>query len=301
MNNASKQRIMIARSVAAIYAVHPDVGSIIVGGSAARTVAHELSDIDLGIFWNRLPTEEERNNLIPKVGGRLKRHVDNNLRFSSDNPRKEGLIEIIDLPPVDDFHVMEMDIEHETVEGTNQVLSQVIDQLDISLEKQELVSVIHDGIVLHGYNLVDQWRARSISYPQNYAEKMVAEHFSGIGLNLQEQIRWIKAKEWFYLYEGFLKIGRQLFLTLMGLNRKWVFTDNSNFKGWNTFADKLELKPEQFASRLGQAYQQRAPLAIQDLVTLSEEVLELIAVHMPTVDISTEGELMKRTKDNLNL
>jgi hypothetical protein len=67
-----------------------------------------------------------------------------------------------------------LDIEHETVAGTEMVLSEVVDQYDPSLEKQELLSVIDHGVVLHGHDLVNRWGKRPSAIPTNWLRRWSA-------------------------------------------------------------------------------------------------------------------------------
>jgi hypothetical protein len=302
MNEASKQRVEWAKSVAAVYADHSDVLAIILGGSTARGVAHEHSDIDLGLFWTQIASQKERIELMRRAGGKLDRCVENHLRFSVGNPRRQGCIEIITLKPTSAATPLRLDIEHETVVGTERVLLEVIDEYDPSLEKQELLSVIHDGIVLYGHDVVDRWREKAQRYPDELADKMVAQHFQGIGRSLLDQVHWVRTQDWFCLYEGFLGIGRRLLLILMGLNRVWALTDNPDFKGLKPFVDGLELQPDDFFDRLGQLLQSNAFIGIRGFADLSEEVVELIEAHMPTVDTSSEREMLNQVRgDSLHM
>jgi hypothetical protein len=300
LNKTSQQGVERAKSVARIYANHPDVQVIILGGSTARGVANENSDIDLGLFWTQIASVRERDDLMRQAGGQLNRRVENHLRYSHGNPRTDGCIEIIDLRSTADRPRLRLDLEHETVAGTEQVLLQVLDDGDLSLEKQELLSVIQTGIVLHCPDVVDHWQEKAKKYPDELAYKMVTEHISGIGESLIEQVHWVSTQDWFYLYEGFLNIERRLLLTLMGLNRVWAFTDNPDFKGLKLFVDELELKPDDFVDQLGQVLQSDASAGIRGLVALSEEVLELIDVHMPTVDTHSEREMLGKVIHKIN-
>ena len=208
-------------------------------------------------------------------------------------------METIDLKPTSGTPLLRLDIEHETVVGTERVLSEVVDQYDPSLEKQELLSVIQHGIVLCGHNVVDRWREKAQSYPDELANKMVTQHLLGIGTSLLAQFHWVRTQDWFCLYEGFLDIGRRLLLTLMGLNRVWAFTDNSDFKGLKSFADGFEWQPDHFVDRLGQLLQSDALVGIRGFVDLSEEALDLVEAHMPTVDTSGERELLKQVRHRI--
>jgi len=294
MNEASQQRIEWAKTVAAIYSRHPDVRAIILGGSAARGHASEESDIDLGIFWSQLGSERERNFLIRQFGGNLTRSVDNYHRFRSGNPRREGCIEIIDFSPPAATLQVRLDLEHGKVTGTEQVLRQVLDDGDLSLEKQELISVIQKGIPIYGHEIVNRWREISNRYPDELAHKMVAENITGIGDLLLTQLGWINTQDWFCLHEGFLDIGRCLLLSLMGLNRVWAFTDNPDFKGLKPSIEMLELKPPNFINRLGQALQTDASTAILRFATLSDDVLDLIETHLPAEDTLSERQVLKQ-------
>jgi predicted nucleotidyltransferase len=298
MNEASKLRIEQAKTVAAVYASHPDVRAIILGGSTARNTAHEHSDIDLGLFWTQVTSQKDRSDLMQRVGGKLVRCVENHLRYSVGNPRRQGCVEIVELKPTSVTPRLRLDIEHETVVAAERVLSEVIDDYDLSLEKQELLSVILGGLVIYGHELVDRWREKALIYPDELAQKMATQHFLGIGKGLLDQVHWARTEDWFCLYEGFLAIGRRLLLTLMGVNRVWAFTDNPDFKGLKPFIDGLELQPDRFADRLGQLLQSDAIDSIRGFVDLSEEVTILIETHLPTVDTLGERERLKEAWDS---
>jgi predicted nucleotidyltransferase len=294
MNKTSREKVDWAVSVARVYGGHPGVQAIILGGSTARGVATEHSDIDLGIFWTEIPPEQERGILIRQVGGTLSRLVDNHLRYSSGNPRRQGCIEIIELRPTSTMPPLVVDLEHETVAGTEQLLREVLEEHDPSLEKQELLSVIQYGIQLYGTELVGRWRKKSETYPDEIAYKMVSRNHSGIGRHLMAQFGRLEAQDWLSLYQGFLSIGQSLLLILMGLNRIWAFTDNTNFKGLKPFVEGLDLKPRDFVNRLGLALQTETACGIRDFAGLVADVLDLVEAQMPTVVTQGERELLRQ-------
>ncbi len=296
MNDPSRLRLERARSIAAVYAGHPDVRAIILGGSAARGVASADSDIDMGIFWQPLASPAERSALIDGAGGRLKRSVENELRYEAGNPRRKGRIEIIELAPSAGRPPMKLDIEHETVAGTEQVLIDVLEGHDASLEKQELLSVLSKGIPLYGSDLLGRWRQRCRQYPPEVARQMVLPNIIGIGERLMDQIHWADRQDWFCLYEGFLDIGRLLLLALMGLNRTWAFTDNPDFKGLKSFVEALDRKPADFLDRLDLLMQGDALSSIRDFTDLSEEVFDLIEAHMPGVETAAERRQLQQVR-----
>ena len=284
MNRASEQRLGRAKTVAAVYAGHPKVQAIVLAGSVARGTAHDASDIDLGIFWAQVASQEERTRLIEQIGGRLHRRVNNDIRYSEDNPRRQGCIEIVEIEPLSASHRLGVDLEHETVIGTERVLAQVIDAHDPSLEKHELLSVIQDGIALHGHDLVARWREKTGRYPDALAQAMVAQNLLGISGRLLDLVHPAGASDWFLFYQGLLNVGRRLLLALMALNRAWAFTDNPDFGGFGPVVEGFALKPERFTERLGESLQSEAFLAIRGLAALAEETLALAETHLPAVD-----------------
>lgn len=301
MNKPSKRRLEWARSVAAVYATHPDVKAIILGGSVGRGTANEGSDIDLGIFWSQVAPEEERLELVRQIDGGHQRTVDNLYRFPDGSLRRQGCIEIIELQPTADRPRIGLDAEHETVGGTELVIIDVIDEFDPALDKQELLSVIESGTVLYGHELAGRWREKMSRYPDEVAVKMVTKYLYGIGKQLQKLADWVQSEDWFCLYEGYLKIGRRLLLALMGLNRVWAFTDNHDFKGMKPFVDGFALQPDQFVDRIGRLMQSEAQAAIPGFVELSVEVFELVETHMSALDlvVAAERSLLSDGKKHL--
>ncbi len=296
-NAINLERVRIAESIAGIYAQHPDVWAILLGGSTARGTAGRHSDLDLGIFWTAIPASAERQALVRRLGGELTRTVDNSRRYPVDNPRRDGCLEMVELTTGNASQPIWLDLEHETVEGTRRVFSQVVKEGDISLEKQELLHVIQNGISLTGHDFIDAWRRKQLAYSDELAVKMVSHHFIGFGTRLVSQLRWVSTGDWFCLYEGFLRAGRSLLLTLMGLNREWAYTDNPNFKGMRDVVNGFEIQPNQFVPRLGRLFQSRPEAAVAGFVDLSREVLELIETHLPQIDLDGKREMLQKAEN----
>lgn len=299
MNDTSRILVERAKWLADVYASHPDVRVIILGGSAARGSAHEKSDIDLGLFWAAIPSQETLSALLQRAGGQLRRHVDNHHRYSAGNPRREGCIEIATLEPKSDSLQLDVDFEHETVKGTQAVLAQVLDDGDLSLEKQELLSVLSSGIILHGHGIAEGWQTSAQIYPDEIVYKMVSHYCVGIGKHLLDQMHWTHTEDWFCFYDGLLDVGRRIVLTLLGLNRVWAYTDNPNLKGLRSVTEGLSRKPAHLVDRLGWSLQGSPSAAIAGLTDLVEELLDLVEVHLPTMNVSDDRESLKRVRRSM--
>src|SRR6266702_1585037 len=58
-SEASRLLLALARRNARVYAAHPDARAIIVTGSAAEGVSDFSSDLDMILYYARLPSEDE--------------------------------------------------------------------------------------------------------------------------------------------------------------------------------------------------------------------------------------------------
>lgn len=288
MNTPARERLIWARDVADAFAKHAGVEAIIVGGSVARGDATERSDIDLGIFWTAVASPDARLAIVRELEGTLTRQVDNRLRFDADNPRGAGCIDIIGLAPTASRKMVTVDLEHETVDGTWQVLSQVVDHYDIALDKHELLHVLVHGEVLYGEELVAAWREAARGYPDALVSRMIARHFATLGTRLSGVVLAVRMGEWIQAHQGLVDAARALILTLSALNRSWIHTDNPSFKGVQRLVDGFQIAPERFYDRLGESLQSCAPGAIRAIAGLGLEVLALIPQVVP-YDTSAPG------------
>jgi hypothetical protein len=66
---------------------------VLVGGSVARGFADRYSDIEIGVFWDTLPSIEERAAARERAGGVAGDFIPNSGRYSSDDPRSVGGLE----------------------------------------------------------------------------------------------------------------------------------------------------------------------------------------------------------------
>ena len=73
MSLGSEWRKELAWRIAPFYASNPHVDAVLLGGSTASGRADRYSDIEIGVFWNHPPSDEERRSAIIQVGGQVQR------------------------------------------------------------------------------------------------------------------------------------------------------------------------------------------------------------------------------------
>jgi GNAT superfamily N-acetyltransferase len=68
----------------------------------------------------------------------------------------------------------------------------------------------------------------------------------------------------------------------------WAFTDNTDFKGLDTFVDRMHVKPPDFLRRLGYGFSDESRLSIQMWAALICDVIDLIDRSGLDVDMTEE-------------
>jgi hypothetical protein len=59
----------MAQTIAALYTADPRVRAVLVGGSVARGCADRYSDVEIGLFWEAFPTDEEFRAAMERARG----------------------------------------------------------------------------------------------------------------------------------------------------------------------------------------------------------------------------------------
>jgi hypothetical protein len=85
-------------------------------------------------------------------------------------------------------------------------------------------------------------------------------------------------------YQIFVENGHHLLAVLAGLNR--VYFSSFQFKRTHSFAERLTLKPANFAARLESCFTQEPRPAITELTHLIADTVTLVEQHMPAIDTS---------------
>lgn len=286
-NKRSRDLIKHAQALASVYSSHSEVAAVILGGSASRGTARADSDIDLGVFWYYVPTEEETHSLLQQAGIQLARSVANDLRFPEECPRRNGRIEIGHLFKANEFQCR-VDVAHETVKGTEKVLDQVFRLNNGMLENQELLSVIQEGIVLYGAKHVGLWRESAEVYPDEIARQMIKNYFIGISETLRLRASVIVSYDWICRQKICSDLCRRLVLALTAVNRIWAFTDNTDFKGLDAFAAQLHIKPPDFLWRLGCGFSNEPHLSTKTWTNLICDTIDIIDRSGLGIDMTEE-------------
>ena len=276
MNEISQWRQAIARRLASIYALNPRIAAVLVGGSTARGHADRYSDIELGVFWNEPPTEEERRAVIDLAGGDVVRlypydsheevWADDYMmgRAAPGQPQSGVLIEV----------------GNYTVDFMNRTFESVLRQYDPDEMKQNLISGVVDGIPLHNHHMIHQWQQRARSYPDALAVAVIKRHAL-----IDHFWRWEmflhRQENLMLLYHSFSQVQMKVLHVLLGMNHTYYF----GFKWLDVVADRLSITPADLSQRLRQVYQVEPAEGAQRIAALVEETYDLVEQHVPGIDV----------------
>jgi len=256
----------LAAALAAAYREQTAPDAILLTGSAATGVSDYHSDLDLIVYYRELPSENAISAARGTAGG-----------------TRSGLL----APPTDEaygetFTVggVQCQVVHETIAAWEQELRAVIVEHDVDSPLQKAVAGLHEGIALHGAELIERWRTEA-SYPDGLGPAMVERYWRFFPLwHVQDRLASRDAALW--RQQALVESALNLLGTLAGLNRMWFST--FQFKQLHAFVDKLTVAPPRLAERLESLFTAPPGDAIATLEALVLETQDLLRAHMPEVE-----------------
>jgi hypothetical protein len=279
MTPESEYLIDLARRNLRPYLNLPQIRAALITGSAALGVSDRYSDIDMMIYYDALPNDDEL------TAARLQNNGDELWRV--DNRAEGELLEAYRVQGV------ECQIAHATITAWERDMAIVLEQHDVNTPLHKALSGTLEGIALLGAELVDTWKAKIADYPPALAQAMVEQHLQFFPLwNLQEPLAARDAVLW--RYQILTEAAYNLLAILAGLNR--LYFTSFQFKRLHHFAAQLPIKPADFAARLDRLFSTPPTEAALDLKALIIETLDLVVQHMPQVDVTGMRQRLDRRR-----
>lgn len=269
--------LRLARELARIYTADPRVMAVMAGGSVARGCADEYSDVEIGVFWDTPPSDEDRRDAARLMGGEVwKFDPSGGDRASEHIGLSEATVGSRRYPGtamVSPVHI--------TVDTAEEWIGALVDDLDTAPRKYELAAAIRYGDPVYGHDLLRRWQEKAASFPDRLAVKLVQQNlWLGPWFN---RASYVTRADHLVLAQNLVWMQQGIVNVLAALNRDYLPSMEHKWVGW--LLERLEIKPDDCPARLRATFaagdQGQAGL---DLVELGMEVIDLVEAHLPEVN-----------------
>ncbi len=267
MNHETQWRLEKGKRVAALYAQNPKLRALVVAGSVGRGWADEWSDIELDLFWNEPPTDDDRKSVIEALHGTIEYYFPLEGFEWSDAYFVDGLkVEVSSFlaATIDDF------------------IRAALEQYDTDVDKQLRFAALQNSIPLHGAEQIAAWRVTLANYPDELARRIIKENIEFGGWNGVEML--FERGDILLAYDLLVKTQKQVLAVLLALNRMWMAHPRG--KWLVQVADAMEFKPARLAERMMLALRDGSPAGAREMHRVIEETFALVEQHFPELEIA---------------
>ena len=257
----------LAKRNTEVYRAFPTCRAILLTGSASEGLSDQYSDLDIIIYYDELPPEEDLVAARDENGGA-------NLRIFG--PRTDT-----DFGEQYTVRGVECQFIHSTIASWESQIASVLVELDVKSPIQKALGGMQEALPLYGEALIRQWQSTLSQYPDALRDAMVREHLSFFPLwGLQDRLEVRDATIW--VHQVLVENAYNLLAVLAGLNRRYF--SNFQFKRMQRFVKTLQIVPVDFGQRTEALFHTRAEDAALELEKLVQETLDLLDQHMPHID-----------------
>jgi hypothetical protein len=287
MNEATRWRRELAFEIGRAYSASDKVAAAILAGSVSRGWADEHSDIEIDLFYDQPPTDEERRVIIERAGGQV------DLDWSSQPSPADYRAALYQTGGhMSQIWPYENDewSEHYYVSGVNigisgflvttieRYLQETLEQHDPDENKQMRLAAIQHGVPLVGDEQIRRWQSRVATYPEGLARAVVAS-------SLEVDDGWWDAtmlaeRDDLLYWHGLLhRTAEKVIRILLGLNR--IYLPDVRFKWLDRTIAAMKITPEYFAARFRRLFVLEPLAAAEEMQAIQDEVFDLVGQYMP--------------------
>jgi hypothetical protein len=278
MNDASRWRMEVGRRIGMAYAADPKARVVMVAGSTGRGTADRYSDLEIDVYWDEPPTDDERRAAIDRAGGRLLTLFD----YEEDEWSEEI-----------SFGGFKVGTSTFLVETMERYLTEVIDEFrTYPLPQMRLSSLLHSQTLV-GEDLVDRWRAKAAVYPIQLAHAVVAENLD-FGLIAYAGDMFAARGDAIVLYDAFVQAERRILGALLGLNG--IYLPEPTFKSMDELIGRMRLVPPDLGTRLKRPFRLPFDDGLRELRDLIEETFGLVETQLPDFDTAPYRETLHKAR-----
>jgi hypothetical protein len=268
MTEASEYLLSLARKIAYAYTANPKARAAMVTGSAALGHSDYYSDVDMTVYYDELPAEEELQQAREQIGGTDRRLLGGD---RGEAAFAESFV----------FGGVECQVGHATIAAWERDMATVLEQHHVDTPLQKALSGTLDCLPLYGDEYIARWKAMAAAYPDALARAMVEKHLAFFPIwGLSERLGVRDSTLW--RREILVESIQNLLGVLAGLNRLYYST--FQFKRMGDFISQMHHVSDNLAERIEKLFDIDLASAAIVLEELVGEVTALIEQHMPEID-----------------
>jgi Nucleotidyltransferase domain len=259
MPDANARLRALADRLFEVFARHTAPDAALLAGSVAKGEADELSDIDLLIYHRELPSEAAVAAARAEVGA---------ADLTVIAPRTEA--GQLDQFTVDGVTCQVGQLAFADVEGD---IRRVVVGLDPDPFPMKAVGGLHDGLALHGADVIGRWRAAA-AYTDELQRAVVARHWKVVPLwRLTDHVAARDAALW--RQQILVDAAYDLLAVLAAANRVWF--SSFQFKRTRRLTGQLAVAPPDLADRLESLFTLPPAAGAAELERLTDETRAILA------------------------
>ncbi|MBE9168511.1 hypothetical protein IQ238_13660 [Pleurocapsales cyanobacterium LEGE 06147] len=281
MNEDSQYLLKIARQVAKTYGAHPQAKAAMVTGSVAEGMCDRYSDIDMSIYYEKLPSQEELET------ARQQNQGSERIWILGDR-NQGGFAEAYFVNGV------ECQVGHVTIATWERDMATVLEQLDITSWVQKALSGLLICIPLHGEELIQKWKTEAANYPDALARATIEKHLQFFSIWGLPADYFITRDATLFKYQILVEAAQNILGVLAGLNRLYYST--FQFKRMSRFIEQMNIAPKNLSARLDNLFHAQSPTTANQLKEIVQEIVNLVELHVPQIDTSQVRQKLARHK-----
>ena len=270
--------LALAKQKIQVYTANANAKAAMITGSTATGQADFYSDVEMFIYYDRLPSIEELQLARQQNSGSEPIRV-----LGNYGEGFWGEFYFID--------GIEFQIGNLTIEFWERDITTVLEKLEVTSPAQKSFSGMLDCIPVYGEKLIQKWKRQIANYPDELAKAMVEKYLNFFPIWGRRELLATRDTTLFK-HQIRLEIGQNILGVLAGLNHLYYST--FQFKRMKQFIEQMNLVPENLYVRLENLYHQKPLSAANQLKELVAETVELVELHMPEIDTSKVRQQLER-------
>jgi len=225
-------------------------------GSSAEGVSDHYSDLDMTVYYEGALPDEAALAAIREGHGATQR------AWLLGDRADGSFAEAYELGGV------QAQIGHATIAAWENDIAEVLDRWNADTPLHKAMSGTLECVAVYGEDLIDRWKARIRAYPDGLARAMVDTRLQIFPVwYVQDALDARDATLWHFQIR--VETAYALLGILAGVNRLYFTT--FQFKKMHRFVAEMRVKPERFAERLDDLFQQPSAAAVATLEALTRK------------------------------